>query len=709
MRKDYNYKYYSGGNSSQNKKNKTKDSKNFKNLINSSIKQSGLKDDSNLNGSNICGIINVGNNCYLNSGLQIIASCKELEEELNRNNNHGYFVNLLKSGINELLNSSIYDPTTFINNFCSNNSDFIRGTQCCSQNFIRTLIRNINNDYISKKNDLVTENKQYNRIKNNINSIEYAAYQKFIDSNGIYPESKAQSIFSGITKSHSKGRCFYCQKQIEDYSFSYFIDQNMYLDEINARCKFSDVLKSNIGNENNLLMNCPKCKKEINIKEKTKLIKLPQILIFTLERYLGQTNNVEIIPDKTLDMKFYIDDALICEETEYELFAINIRFGRSANFGHEICQVKRNGQWYEINDSYGKKIDNPSKNDSSYGLFYRKKHKLDEDEKDLIISGFTNNISNNINNESKDKVNIENNNYLYCGLQIMATFDSFIDILKNSSLIKKNCISSLTYNIVNSIKKKDNYDLSNFIDLFSKNNLNYSKGSKNCSQNFIITLLKNINKDFINNNECIIKENNIMTNNKQYIEFIKKKLILPESKALALFSIITKNNIHKCCSCGNKYFFNYNIGLNIYLGDNQANNKFSNVLYKNLTKNNLKNNCNKCNKEIKIKETKIIKLPEILIFTLERNKNESKINDLKIEPDENISMANYIDDSLKNEKTEYELFAINIGKTSKYDHQICQVKKDGKWFEIDDNKIKPINNAKYQNSFYGLFYRKKHN
>ena len=143
MRKDYNYKYYSGGNSSQNKKNKTKDSKNFKNLINSSIKQSGLKDDSNLNGSNICGIINVGNNCYLNSGLQIIASCKELEEELNRNNNHGYFVNLLKRGINELLNSSIYDPTTFINNFCSNNSDFIRGTQCCSQNFIRTLLRNI--------------------------------------------------------------------------------------------------------------------------------------------------------------------------------------------------------------------------------------------------------------------------------------------------------------------------------------------------------------------------------------------------------------------------------------------------------------------------------------------------------------------------------------------------------------------------------------
>ena len=389
-----------------------------------------LRNYSYLNDPNICGIINVGNNCYLNSGLQIIASCKELVKELNKNNKHGNFVNLLKSGINELLNNTIYDPTLFIKNFCTINSDFIKGAQCCSQNFIRTLIRNINCDYLSHRNnnfDLVTENEQYNPFRNNnIDNKEYSAYMKFINSNGIYPESKAQSIFSGITKSHSKGRCSYCQERIDNYSFSYFIDQSIYLDEISSRSNFSEVLKVNIGKENNLIMNCPKCEKEItNIKEKTKLIKLPKILIFTLERYLGQTNNVEVVPDKTLNMKNYIDDALKNEEAEYELFGINIRLGQTANFGHEICQVQRNGKWYEINDSYGKKIDNPSNYDSSYGLFYRKKTNiLNEDEsisksKRLICSekkeinccsGLIYNDKNYITYESKTKNNIENIN-----------------------------------------------------------------------------------------------------------------------------------------------------------------------------------------------------------------------------------------------------------------------------------------------------------
>ena len=35
-------------------------------------------DYNNSYNQDICGIINLGNNCYLNSGLQILASCREL-------------------------------------------------------------------------------------------------------------------------------------------------------------------------------------------------------------------------------------------------------------------------------------------------------------------------------------------------------------------------------------------------------------------------------------------------------------------------------------------------------------------------------------------------------------------------------------------------------------------------------------------------------
>ena len=122
----------------------------------------------------------------------------------------------------------------------------------------------------------------------------------------------------------------------------------MYLDEFHYQCKFSDILNANIGNGNTLTMDCPKCKMEINIKDEKKYIKLPDILIFTLERYQGPTNNVSIIPDELLDVRDYTDKSVFNESYIYVLFAINIRFRSTANFGHEICQVKRNGKWYEI-------------------------------------------------------------------------------------------------------------------------------------------------------------------------------------------------------------------------------------------------------------------------------------------------------------------------------------------------------------------------
>ena len=198
-------------------------------------------------------------------------------------------------------------------------------------------------------------------------------FNEFLQSNQFFTESKLLNIFSGMTKSHSIGVCDFCKNKIDEFSFSYFIDQNLYLDNIKYQCDFNKVLFENYGNNNNLILNCPICKQEITIKEETKFIKLPEILIFTLERYQGPTNNVAIIPSEFLDMSPYIDNSLKSINARYELFAINIRIGNTKNYGHEICQVKRNGIWYEINDTIGKKINSISFFDSSNGLFYKKK------------------------------------------------------------------------------------------------------------------------------------------------------------------------------------------------------------------------------------------------------------------------------------------------------------------------------------------------
>ncbi len=315
-----------------------------------------------------CGIINYGNNCYLNSGLQILATCEKFVKELDKyKGSKSELISLLNDALNKILKDEIFDPRNFAIYFCNLNNQYIEA-QNCSQTFIRTILKNIN-DELLKLGDIHLI-KEYNLFKTE-NEMEKQKYLQFIESNKYFPECMALQLFSGISKSHSYGKCENCNKNIFDYSFSYFIDQNIYLDNIQKSCNFSKVLFDNIGNVNDLTMNCPGCRKEIVVKEKTKIIKLPEILIFTLERYKERINNVWIEPDKTIDMNIYLDNSVSLTNTNYELFAINIRFGKTNDFGHEICQVKRNGEWYEINDIKAYKKTNDY-NDNSYGLFYKR-------------------------------------------------------------------------------------------------------------------------------------------------------------------------------------------------------------------------------------------------------------------------------------------------------------------------------------------------
>lgn len=318
--------------------------------------------------TNICGIKNYNNNCYFNSGLQILASCNKFVEELKKYNSDSFLVRLIKEAVDKLLNEKKYDPLNFLNYYTYLNKEFL-GVQSCSQNFIRTLLRNLNKELLFNNENRINLIEQYKAT----NEKEMEEFKKFICSNN-FSETSLLSIFSGITKSHSFKVCQYCNNVIDIYSFNYFIDQNIYLDEINQSCEFKEVLKKNFEKKNNLTMNCPNpnCFKEIKASEETKIIKLPEVLIFTLERYQGGTNNVEINPNDILDMNEFIDLSLLNENTKYELFAINIRLGETKDFGHEICQVKRNGKWFEINDEIWCEKDK-SYYQNSYGLFYQRK------------------------------------------------------------------------------------------------------------------------------------------------------------------------------------------------------------------------------------------------------------------------------------------------------------------------------------------------
>ena len=93
-----------------------------------------------------CGIINYGNNCYLNSGLQILATCDKFVKELEKYKNiKNGFIGLINEALYKILNEDIYDPKLFLHHFCFINSES-SSTRYCSQNFIRILLNNLNKD-----------------------------------------------------------------------------------------------------------------------------------------------------------------------------------------------------------------------------------------------------------------------------------------------------------------------------------------------------------------------------------------------------------------------------------------------------------------------------------------------------------------------------------------------------------------------------------
>ena len=80
------------------------------------------------NEGNFCKIINISNNCYLNSGLQILSRCDPLIESLLACNyeNNELMKLFLQAMINLLfMKGKFYNPTKFMKSFCKMCNDKI--------------------------------------------------------------------------------------------------------------------------------------------------------------------------------------------------------------------------------------------------------------------------------------------------------------------------------------------------------------------------------------------------------------------------------------------------------------------------------------------------------------------------------------------------------------------------------------------------------
>ena len=101
---------------------------------------------------------------------------------------------------------------------------------------------------------------------------------------------------------------------------------------------------------------------------------MPEILIINIENSIYKKIPINLKMEEIIKIKSYMSSEL------YELFAINRNIG---NNKHYICQVKKNGKWYEINDVCCSLINKQKQSSEGvFGLFYKK---------NLVIGNFLNN------------------------------------------------------------------------------------------------------------------------------------------------------------------------------------------------------------------------------------------------------------------------------------------------------------------------------
>ena len=124
----------------------------------------------------------------------------------------------------------------------------------------------------------------------------------------------------------------------------------------------------------------------------------------------------------------------------------------------------------------------------------------------------------------------------------------------------KKTITSISKLAIYKIFVNSDYDAYDFMNIFFKTNENYKEDKEYSSQKYILTLIDNINKEFIYMKSNLYQAGKLKykpKKNNEIYEFNKFiKNVFPESIAFFIFSGIIKKHIFGTCKCNNKIIIN---------------------------------------------------------------------------------------------------------------------------------------------------------
>ena len=339
----------------------------------------------------LIGLVNLGETCYMNTGLQNIIHCipfinqlfsvlNQFKDILEQKIITYSFLNLCVSLIkndNNINNNMIinkfninsFDPSNFRYVFCKCHKEYADNGQHDSLEFLRVLLDDISKELnqtkiISQYKELITEGKS-KEVQNYEYNNFYLCRENSIIVKVFY--SQIMNIFT-------------CECGDISYSFEKILDiPLLFPKDINSKeINLNELLSHYFNGEKiSWSLACQKCgQKNLERNKKIKLSILPEVIIFSLQRFnpiTGVKINKIINFEELIDLKPFCDNDFFNGEinTKYRLFAISNHSG-TINFGHYYSYTKVDENWYEFNDSFVKPINLNLMSRAAYFFFYEK-------------------------------------------------------------------------------------------------------------------------------------------------------------------------------------------------------------------------------------------------------------------------------------------------------------------------------------------------
>lgn len=308
--------------------------------------------------SQMSGLPNIGNTCYMNAVLQCLRSVKELKELLSYES-HFHFLSEFT-----MMMKGIQDEKKKRSNlaYLKEATQFDRLHQQDVHEYLTAILEKLHGALTHLYRDQASCDVKKCAPKEHVTSI-------------------VSDTFEGQFESHLK--CEVCKKELNRFDpFTSISVPLQHSTEEGHLCSYIEHFMSKEKIENWL---CPGCSETVTVERSVSISKGPRILVIHLKRFYqdedGNRHKISTLVEypEELDISKYCQPANSSElSCTYELFGVIHHFG-TIKGGHYIacCKNYGNGQWHKYNDE---RVTTCSQDDihgpSAYVLFYCARDKV---------------------------------------------------------------------------------------------------------------------------------------------------------------------------------------------------------------------------------------------------------------------------------------------------------------------------------------------